>query len=99
MTTVKRPRWVYWPPLAHLALCLIALLGRVIPGWIYLGDLFIPLIFLDLPFSGFAVGFMFANHGVLAVAWVVLAGTLWWFILSLEAESIVRRIRSRFPAR
>ena len=93
-TTRNRLRWIYWPPLVHLALGLIALLGYVVPGLDFLGVLFSLLTLADIPVSFVTVGPAFGNHGVLAGIWAIVAGTLWWYLLCLTAEILAGKTKA-----
>jgi hypothetical protein len=89
----NRIRWIYVPPLVHLAICLVAMIGYIVPSLQFLGILWTILAIADFPLS--AVTIMLAwGHGALAAVWAVGAGTLWWYLLSLTAASLVGRIRS-----
>ncbi len=98
MRHTERLHWVYWPPLVHLALCLIAFLGYVIPGLQFLGILWSLLTIADIPVSLVTAALSFSNHGVLAGAWATVAGTLWWYLLCRVAEFLGRKIRGQVPS-
>jgi len=78
-----RFRWVYFLPLLHLAACFLILLGYAIPKLepLIAGTEF--LIIADFPISLPTVGWAMGNHGNTALAWTVIAGTIWWYLLSL----------------
>jgi hypothetical protein len=89
----KRFRWIYWPPLIHLAICLIALLGYVAPGLQFLGIFWTLLTVVDMPVSMGTIALAFSQHGVLAGVWATVVGTLWWFLICWAAEFLARKIR------
>ena len=93
MRSKNRIRWVYWPPLVHLAICLIALLGYVVPGLEFLGILWSLLTIVDIPVSLVTAALAFSQHGVLAGIWATVVGTLWWLLLCLMADFLGRKIR------
>ncbi len=68
------------------------MLGYVIPGLDFLGILFSLLTIADMPVSFVTVALAFSNHGALAGVWVIVAGTLWWYLLCLAAEFLSRKI-------
>jgi hypothetical protein len=89
----SRLGWAHRLPLIHLAICLIAMLGYVVPGLDFLGILFSVLTLADIPVSFVTIALGFSNHTVLAGIWTLVAGTLWWFLLCLTAETLARKIR------
>jgi hypothetical protein len=86
-------RWIYWPSLLHLAICLIALLGYVAPSLQFLGILWSLLTIADMPVSMMTTALAFSQHGVLAGTWATVAGTLWWYLLCRAAEFLLGKIR------
>jgi hypothetical protein len=86
-------RWIYVPPTAHLALCLIAMVGYVLPNLQFLGILWGLVTVADIPVSMVTVSLAFSHHGVLAGIWAAVAGTLWWYLLCLTAEFLAGKIR------
>jgi len=87
--------WFYWPPLIHLAICLIALVGYVVPSLQFLGILWSLVTIADIPVSMATMGLAFSQHGVLAGVWATVVGTLWWFLLSRAADMVIRRFRAK----
>lgn len=94
-TETRRLRWIYWPPLVHLGICLVAALGYVVPGSQFLGILWSLLTIADFPLSIVTAVLAFSHHSVLAALWAIVVGTLWWYLLCLAAESLATRIRGR----
>ena len=84
-------RWVHWVPLIHLLICLAAVLGYAVPLLQPLGILFTFLVLIDLPIS-LVYGLLVWRHEALALLWLMVAGTCWWYLLCRAAESV----RSRF---
>lgn len=95
MQRTGRLHWFYWPPLIHLAICLIALLGYVVPSLQFLGILWSLVTIADLPVSMVTMGLGFSQHGVLAGVWATVVGTLWWYLLSRVADTVIRRLRAK----
>jgi hypothetical protein len=86
-------RWVYWPPLLHLAICFIALLGYVAPNLQFLGILWSLVTIADMPVSMITIMLTFSHHEVLAGLWAIIAGTLWWYLLCWVAELLAGKRR------
>jgi hypothetical protein len=94
----RHSRWVYLLPILQFVVCALALSGYVIPALQPLGIVFEFLWFADLPIS--VVAFILVwHHGVLAMIWMVIVGTLWWFLLSLGAEALWNRLTDWRPSR
>jgi hypothetical protein len=75
-----RGRWTYYVPLTHLLVCLAAASGYVIPSLHSLGIIFTFLDLVDLPISLVYIALAW-GHEALAMAWLFVAGTLWWYLL------------------
>lgn len=87
-------RWVYVLPILHLGVCSLALVGFVVPALQPLGIAFESLWVADFPFS--IVGFILAwQHPALAMIWMVVVGTLWWYALSRVAEELWNHFADR----
>lgn len=87
-------RWVYLLPLLHLSACLVSMIGHVIPELQFLGIVWVFIMLADLPVSAIAYALAW-NHGMIAGTWVVVLGTLWWYLLSRVAERLIGRFRAR----
>jgi len=70
------------------------MLGYLWLGLQYLGIVWTFVMLADLPISLVAFGLAW-KHGLLAAMWVVVAGTLWWYILSRVAEYAFNKFRLR----
>ena len=99
MKRTGRLRWFYWPPLIHLAICLIALLGYLVPSLQFLGILWSLLTIADIPVSMVTMRLAFSQHGVLAGVWATVVGTLWWYLLSRASDTVIRRLRAKDTGR
>jgi hypothetical protein len=77
----KRFPHAYLLPIIHLSLCLIGMIGYVIPAWSYSGVVleFVGLADMPVSFVGYILSF---HHDTLASAWLLVAGTAWWYLLS-----------------
>jgi hypothetical protein len=91
--TKTRFRWVYLLPVLHLCACLTSVVGHVIPGLQYLGIVWVFIMLIDLPVSAIAYALAW-NHGTVAGIWVVVVGTLWWYLLSRGAEILVNKFKT-----
>ena len=59
------------------------------------GQFFAVIMVADLPFSLFAFGVMFqgGRDGTIAFVALGLGGTLWWYLLGLAVDALIRRFR------
>ncbi|MGA7559393.1 MAG: hypothetical protein WBW01_17760 [Terriglobales bacterium] len=87
-------RWFYWPPLIHLAICLVATLGYIVPGLQFLGILWSIVTIADLPVSLVTMILTFGPHSGLAPVWAIVAGTLWWYLVCRAASFLAAQIRA-----
>ena len=86
-------RGVYILPSIHFAICLLSMLAYVLPPKLqFLGILWVVLNVVDFPVSGVAVMLAWPN-GFFAGAWIVVVGTLWWYLLSMAAVLLRRKLR------
>ncbi len=92
---MERPgRRVYLLPTLHLCACLISFIGLVIPSLQYLGILFTFIQFADFPISlpAYILGW---KYPALAVIWIFVAGTFWWYLLGRGVEALLNRFSRR----
>jgi len=88
------PDLIYFLPILHFCACLMSTLRYFVPGLQYLVVIWEFVTHADLPIS--LVTFAFGPHSsVLAAIWIVVAGTLWWYLLSRAAEILFNRFTSR----
>ena len=92
--SAKRLPQVYWLPLLHFVVCIIAMLGLVVPQLQFLGILMMFVNIADLPISFVAFALSF-HHDALAWIWMVVVGTLWWYLLSRTAQFLHSRFGGR----
>jgi hypothetical protein len=81
-TPVLRKRFphAYLLPVIHLYLCLIGMVGYVTPSLSFFGVILEFVNLVDLPIS--MVGIILAfHHDTMATFWILVAGTLWWYLL------------------
>jgi hypothetical protein len=77
-----KPRnWVYIAPSVHLFCCAVSYIGLVKPSLGRIGILFTFVLLADLPISIPAYALAWKVGG-LALAWVIVVGTLWWYAVS-----------------
>lgn len=97
MVRQSRLRWVYFLPILHLCACFISLASYVVPRFEYAGGtLWEVITMLDLPLSLVAIGLAW-KHGVLATIWIMVVGTLWWYLLGRGAEVVFDLMRRPKP--
>lgn len=97
MTPRVTNRWVYLLPVLHLCASLTMPLGYYIRRLDFLGTVWTYLMLIDLPIS--LVTFALAwKHSVLAATWLVVVGTLWWYLLSRGVFLVFRKFTGRKPA-
>ena len=70
--------------------------GYFAPNLSYLGRVWTYLVLLDLPISIVSIGLAW-QHSALAVAWLVVVGTLWWYVLGRGAEFAFRKLTDSMP--
>ena len=90
----RHSRWVYFLPLLHLGACMMLPLAYLVPAPVrdYFATVWVGVMVIDLPVSFVAMALAW-GYGFLAVCWIFVVGTLWWYALSLAAERLVRRFR------
>jgi hypothetical protein len=71
----------YLLPIIHLFLCLIGLAGYVIPSLSFFGVILEFINLADLPISIVGIILSF-HHDTIATLWILVVGTLWWYLLS-----------------
>jgi hypothetical protein len=79
--------WRYVLPFIHLLACLVSYIGLVVPSLQFLGILFSLILLADLPISilAYALGW---RYSALAVIWILVAGTLWWYLLGRGVQAL-----------
>lgn len=90
----KHSRWIYLLPIVHLGACLISMIGYVIPSLQSLGIVWVVLMVVDLPISAIAYALAW-KHGSVAAIWIVVAGTLWWYLLSRGSGLLINKFRAK----
>jgi hypothetical protein len=70
------------------------MVGRVVPELQYLGIVWVFIMLVDIPVSAMAYALAW-NHGAIAGIWIVVVGTLWWYLLSRGAEILINRLKAR----
>jgi hypothetical protein len=90
----RRALWSYILPLTHLSAYLISMAGVLSPSLDYLGVLGGYILIADLPISlvTYAVGW---KHPLVGNLWILVVGTLWWYLLSRGLGLVVRRFNTR----
>ena len=88
----KHPRWVYILPVLHLSACLFSMVGYVIPSLQFLGIVWVFVMLIDLPVSSIAYALAW-RYSMIGGIWIVVVGTLWWYLISLGIEKLTNRLR------
>jgi hypothetical protein len=98
LTRQAHPDWIYFLPILHFCACLMSTLRYFVPGLQYLVVIWDFVMHADFPISLLAHA-LTPTYAPLAAIWIVVAGTLWWYLLSLAAEFAINKLkRSRLPA-
>jgi hypothetical protein len=98
LTRQAHPDWIYFLPILHFCACLMSTLRYFVPGLRYLVVIWDFVMRADFPVSLLAYA-LTPKYAPLAAIWIVVAGTLWWYLLSRAAEFLsIRFKRSRIPA-
>ena len=92
MNRQAHPDWVYFLPILHFCACLMSMLRFFVPGLQYLRVIWDFVVRVDFPISLVAYA-LEPNYAVFAGIWVVVAGTLWWYVLSRLLESAVKLLK------
>lgn len=70
------------------------MVGYLIPSLQYLGIVWVGVMLVDMPVS--AIAYVLAwKHGTVAALWVVVVGTLWWYLLSRGAGILIDKFRAK----
>jgi hypothetical protein len=59
------------------------------------GLLFSILVIADFPISGIYIAIAVGKHGALAITWLCVAGTLWWYFLCYAEERFSAALKTR----
>jgi hypothetical protein len=86
------PDWIYFLPTLHFCACLMSTLCFFVPGLQYLSVMWDFVVRVDFPISLLADA-LGPHYNALAAVWIVVAGTLWWYLISFwqNARSISSR--------
>ena len=83
-------RWVYLLPLIHFCACLTSMVGLIVPQ-LQTGDR------VEFHNAGgspdFTCRVCMAKYSALADLWILVAGTLWWYLLSRGAELVFDKFK------
>jgi hypothetical protein len=90
LTRHAHPDWIYFLPILHFCACLMSTLRYFVPGLQYLVVVWDFVMHADFPVSIVAYA-LTPQFPALAAIWIVVAGTLWWYLLSRAAESLLNK--------
>jgi hypothetical protein len=88
------PDWIYFLPILHFCACLMSTLRYFVPGLQYLVVIWDFVLHADFPVSLVAYGLR-PKFAPLAAIWILVAGTLWWYVLSRVAEFMFNKFTQR----
>jgi hypothetical protein len=97
LTAQAHPDWIYFLPILHFCACLMSTLRYFVPGLQYLVVIWEFVMHADFPISLVAYA-LTPTYAALGASWIVLAGTLWWYLLSRLAEfALIQLKHNRMP--
>lgn len=73
-------------------MCLIGIVGTLVPEVNYLAFAWSLVFLADFPISIVPV-ILIWKYSLLAGLWLIVLGTLWWYLLCLGVERLIREIR------
>jgi hypothetical protein len=84
------PDWIYFLPILHFCACLMSTLRFFVPGLQYLSVMWDFVVRVDFPVSLVADA-LGPRYSALGAICIVVAGTLWWYLLSRAAELLLKK--------
>lgn len=93
MSPSGHSRWIYFLPILHLCACLTSMVGYLMPRLQYPGIVWTGIMLADFPISLMALALAW-KYSAPATTWILIVGTLWWYLLSRGAELGVRRFKA-----
>jgi hypothetical protein len=94
LTRQAHPDWVYFLPILYFCACLMSTLRYFVPGLQYLSVMWDFVVRLDFPISLVAIA-LTPKFAPLAAIWIVVVGTLWWYLISRVAETLFNKFTER----
>jgi hypothetical protein len=94
LTCRAHPDWIYFLPILHFCACLMSTLRFFVPGLQYLSVMWDFVVRVDFPISLVADA-LTPRFAPLAAIWIVVVGTLWWYLLSRLAETVFNKFKPR----
>lgn len=94
LTGQAHPDWIYFLPILHFCACMMSTLRYFVPGLQYLSVMWDFVVRADFPVSMVADA-LGPRYSALAAVWIVIAGTLWWYLVSRLAEIVINKLRLR----
>jgi len=88
------PDWIYFLPILHFCACLMSTRRYFVPGLQYLIVIWEFVMRADCPVSLLAY-VLNPKYAPLAAIWIVVAGTLWWYLLSRAAKTLFKKFNQR----
>jgi hypothetical protein len=90
LTRQAHPDWIYFLPILHFCACLMSTLRFFVPGLQYLSVMWDFVVRVDFPVSLVADA-LGPRYSALGAICIVVAGTLWWYLLSRAAELLLKK--------
>jgi hypothetical protein len=98
LTRQAHPDWIYFLPILHFCACLMSTLRFFVPGLQYLSVMWDFVVRVDFPIS-LVANALTPKFAPLGAIWIVVAGTLWWYLLSRGVELVFITLKPiRTPA-
>src|SRR5580693_2379186 len=94
LTRQAHPDWIYFLPILHFCACLMSSLRNFVPGLQYLSVMWDFVVRADVPISLVADA-LGPHYSALAGIWIVVGGTLWWYLLSRLTEGAINNLKCR----
>jgi hypothetical protein len=89
----RSSRLLFVLPALHFCIYAFSLVAQLFPSLQFLGIVGTFVMAADLPVSLVAYGLAW-KFPILASAWILVAGTVWWYLLSRAIAFLVRRFRT-----
>ena len=94
LTRQAHPDWIYFLPILHFCACLMSTLRFFVPGLQYLSVMWDFVVRADFPLSLVADALR-PHYSAIAAIWIVVVGTLWWYLLSRLTEGAINNLKYR----
>jgi hypothetical protein len=93
-THQAHPDWIYFLPILHFCACLMSTLRYFVPELQYLSVMWNFVVRVDVPVSMLA-DTLGPHYSALGAVWIVIAATLWCYLISVLAEGTIKKLTHR----